>query len=174
MALSLCFDDFKIATAELENYAKYYQNHGHNTNYEHCFLVLPNDIVVDTTFGIVCDKEVYAKIFKPTSCKYISSKELRDCELYQYLQSLKNSTYDKIFPQFKNTNLDKAMDSDEYWNLFMDWQNKNLAYKNLQKPHMEDFFAKHISRTSNPHCLWNWHLSIHFHPTQETNEEKTL
>ena len=172
LALSLCFDDFKIVTAELDNYAEYYRNHGHKTNYKHCFLLLPNDTVVDTTFGIVCPKEIYAKIFKPSSCKYITSEELKDCDLYQYIQELKTSTYDKIFPQFKNVELGNAMDTDEYWNFFMEWQNKNLAYKNLQNSNMEDYFTKHISRTSNPHCLWNWHLSVLYHPSQEYNSNK--
>lgn len=166
LALSLCFEDFKIATAKLDNYAKYYQNHGHNTDFEHCYLVLPNDVVIDTTFGIVCKAEIYTKIFKPSSCRSISSEELRNCELYEYLQSLKSKTYADIFPQFENLNLAKAVDSDEYWGLFMDWQNKSLAYKNPANTHIEDFFAKHISRTSNPHCLWNWMLSIQYHAKQ--------
>ena len=167
LALSLCFDEFKIATAELDNYAEYYRNHGHNTTYKHCFLVLPNDIVVDTTFGIVCASETYDKIFRPIDCKYVSSKELENCDLYQYIQQLKTSTYDKIFPQFKQVDLGKAMDTDEYWDLFLDWQNKNLAYKNPQNEHMENYFTKHISRTSHPNCLWHWHLSVKYHQCQE-------
>jgi len=166
LALSLCFDNFKIVTAELDNYEKYYQNHGYIATYKHCFLLLPDNTVVDTTFGIICDKDVYAKIFKPSSCQYISSEELTDCELYQYLQSLKRNTYDMFFPKFKNTSLDKALDSDEYWNLFMEWQDRNLAYKNPQNEIMEDYFSKRISRTSNPHCLWDWMCSIKFHPDQ--------
>jgi len=168
LALSLCFDNFQIVTANLDNYAQYYRNHGHNTDYKHCFLLLPNDIVIDTTFGITCLLGTYRKIFSPSNLRYISSDELKDREIYQYIQSLKNTTYDEIFPQFSNKKLAEAMDTDEYWDFFLDWQNKNLEYKNPTNQHMEDYFTKHISRTSNPHCLWNWMTSIQYHPSLKT------
>ncbi|MBQ7880792.1 MAG: hypothetical protein IJ358_03010 [Clostridia bacterium] len=174
LMLSLCFENFKIVTAELDNYAQYYKNNSYNTDYKHCYLILPNDMVIDTTFGIICKKDVYTKIFKPSNCKYISNEELKCNKLYQYLQSLKDSTYDMIFPQFKDVKLDRAMDTTEYWDLFFDWQEKCVAYKNENNTHIENYFKEYIARTSNPHDLWNWMLSVQFHKDQLEDDNKEL
>lgn len=175
LMLSLCFEEFKIVTANLDNYADYYKIHGEkNTDYKHCYLLLLNDIVIDTTFGIICKKDVYIKIFKPSNCKYISNEDLKDNKLYQYLQSLKNSTYDVIFPQFVNIKLDKAIDTDEYWNLFYDWQEKCLAYRNENNSHIENYFKEHIARTSNPNILWEWMLSVQFHKDQLAEDKEEV
>jgi len=174
LALSLCFNNFTIVTANLENYSKYCQNKGRNWTFNHCFLMLPNNTIIDTTFGIVCDKDIYSKIYNPQSCKYITNEDLKDNKLYQYISSLKNSTYDAIFPQLKDKPLGEAIDTNLYWDFFMDWQNKNIEYKNDENKHIEDYFTKHISRTSNPNCLWQWMLKIQYHNNQESINELTI
>lgn len=65
--------------------------------YEHTFLSVELDgqkIVIDTTFGFITDYETYKFIFNPNKIRTISSEQLKNVEVYQYIKSLKDYKID--------------------------------------------------------------------------------
>ena len=91
VALSLCYDKFQIATANLSDYA----TDIYKKDFEHSFLIVPTDkyytdgtqvmAVVDPAFGFYTTLDTYDKIFNLQNVRTMSSFQTRQTKPYSIL-----------------------------------------------------------------------------------------
>ena len=177
IALSLYFKDFEIITCNLKNYAEHYTIKSKNSFYgsqeldefEHTFLVIDLEgekTVIDTTWGFITDFETYKDIFNPNKIRIITSEQLKNVKLYQYIKSLKEYILDL------NCFYDIYIEEENKWitsdgeNEFRKIQEKYLDlcknYKNVDNHHLQDFINRCLFRTSNDTCHWDWRVTLKY------------
>lgn len=171
VALSLYFDKFKIITCNLQTYADHYTvKSGIKTEeYEHTFLLIELDgieTVIDTTFGFITDFKTYKNIFSPKNIRVITSNQLEEVKLYQYIKTLKeysgsplgfNEVYDDKKKEWVLTE-----EEQKYQNIIQKYMDMCLNYRNKQNYHLTDFINRCLFETSNSQCHWNWKTSLQF------------
>lgn len=162
LALSMCFDEFEIVTANLKNYWEYYYKHTHSKigKFEHTFLVVNIDgkkMIIDTTWGMITDYDTYNYIFDLQDIKIISSDEIKKTEIYQFMQENK---------YLKGPSEESERIKDEEWENYdkIIYHHMDLCknYKNENNPHLQDFFNRCIYITSNISTVEHWRLSQQF------------
>ena len=141
LALSLYFDEFEIITCNLSNYNNHYNKRHKDERkkeFEHSFLIVTIDnkkCVIDTTWGIITDYDTYNDIYALDNIRIISSKDLKNNEIYSFIKERKNIS-----------------DSSQSYIL-----NKYLKmcknYKNSDNKHLEDFINRCLVITSNSECM---------------------
>lgn len=162
LALSMCFDEFEIVTANLKNYWDYYysQTYSKIGKFEHTFLVVTiadKKMVIDTTWGLITDLETYDYIFDLQDIKTISSNEIKETDVYKFMQENK---YLKG-PSFES----ERIKDEEYQNYEkMIYRHMDLCknYKNENNPHLEDFLNRCIYKTSNISTVDHWRMNQEF------------
>lgn len=178
IALSLYFKDFEIITCNLKNYAEHYTIKSKNSFYgsqeldefEHTFLVIDLEgekTVIDTTWGFITDYETYKDIFNLNKIRIITSEQLKNVKLYQYIKSLKKYVLDlNCFHEIYIEEENKWITSDGE-NEFRKIQEKYLDlcknYKNVDNYHLQDFINRCLFRTSNDTCHWDWRVTLKYH-----------
>ena len=162
LALSMCFDEFEIVTANLKNYWEYYYKKTYSKlgKFEHTFLVVNIDgkkMVIDTTWGMITDYDTYNYIFDLQDIKVISSDEIKKTEIYQFMQENK---------YLKGPSEESEIIKDEEWKNYdkIIYHHMDLCqnYKNENNPHLQDFFNRCVYRTSNISTVDHWRLSQKF------------
>lgn len=153
VALSLCFDDFEIVTCNLANYVDYC-NHKYGNyldEFEHSFIVVNLDgvkTVIDTTWGIITDYEVYKYIFNINNVRIISSNELKNTDVYKLISDKKHY----VGPSFLNI-LHKDNFYDDYALMFEEYLNLCKNYTNSDNAHLQDFINRCLYSTSCESCF---------------------
>ena len=148
VALSLYFDEFEIITCDLTNYTAYYNKHSEDRKreqYEHSFILVNIDnkkYVIDSTWGIITDYNTYKHIFGVKNVRTLSSNELKNNIIYQYIKERKNIKGPDIY-------------NDEYSKEIHKYMAMCENYKNPDNKHLEDFISRCLFRTSNSTCMWN-------------------
>ena len=168
VALSLCFDDFSIITCNLKNYAEHCISKSGDSlddyeklpEFEHTFLVIDIEnkkTVIDTSFGFITDLETYNYIFQIDNVRMLSSKELKNTEIYKFIENrklLEGPTYED--------DLKETEAYQKYSKEIHKYMETCKNYKNNNDTHLEDFFSRCLYRTSNNYCLWSWRTGLHF------------
>jgi len=161
-ALSMCFDEFEIITANLKNYGEYYckKTNQKDEKFEHTFLVVNLEgkkMVIDTTWGMITDYETYDYIFDLQDIKTISSEDIKHTEIYKFMIENK---------YLKGPSYESEIKKDEEFKRYSDIVEKHMdlcqSYNNEQNPHLQDFFNRCIFRTSNNTTVWHWRLHQQF------------
>lgn len=164
VALSLYFKDFEIVTCNLVNYLNHYNQKASNKidEFEHTFLVIKienKEIVIDTTFGMITDKDTYKYIFNPNKVKCIDAKDLKNTEIYQYIKQRK----DIKGPSYKSE-LKEDEKYKEYEKSLNEYMNMCKKYVNPDNEHLQDFINRCLFQTSNTACFYNWRTDYFFKP----------
>lgn len=157
IALSLCFKEFEIVTCNLKSIADH--NNAKSDykikQYEHTFLVVNIDgkkTVIDTTMGLITRFNTYKHIFSCNKIKIISSKEIKETEVYKFIESQKLinklCSHSEFFYDHKYG---------EYIHKYMEMCK---SYENTINNHLQDFINRCLFRTSNEDCFawWIWNL----------------
>lgn len=173
VALALCFDDFEIVTCNLKAYADYlkknFSDYDDNTEFEHTFIVINIDvkkIVIDTTWGMITDYDTYDYIFHLNKIRRISSSELKNTEIYEFIESRKLIAGPSHESYLK--------DSEDYLKYRADLQvymDMCQNYSNDKNKHLQDFFNRCLYRTSNSTCLWDWRGTLYYKHIIDTQIE---
>lgn len=162
LALSICFDDFEIVTANLKNYWDYYYKKTYSKagKYEHTFLIVNIDekkTVIDTTWGMITDYDTYNYIFDLQDIKAISSDEIKKTDVYSFIIENK---------YMQGPSHDSELKEDDEFKKYSDVVEKHMElcknYKNEDNPHLQDFLNRCVFKTSNSTTVWHWRLSQHF------------
>lgn len=165
IALSLCFDEFEIVTCNLVNYVNYYNQDSDRIidEFEHTVIVAILEgkrIVIDTTWGLITDYNTYKYIFNINKIRSISSKDLNNTEIYQYIK--KRKYYVGPSYEIKSNNNEKYEEYKLMMNEYMDMCKK---YLNSENKHLQDFINRCLYNTSNKACLDTWRSDYHFKST---------
>lgn len=168
VALSLCFDNFKICTAKLKNVEEVWSRW---KGEYHGFLILEKDgveYVVDTTFGFICSFDVYKRIFAPYEIQQFSSNEIKASEPYKFLEKYKS---DASAWKFFCSKKDKQDGYKAYNLLFYpekDDQNIHFVdkveefsrlcneYVNVENPMLQEFFNNKLYKVSTLRWIQSW------------------
>lgn len=173
VALSLYFDDFEIITCNLANYVDYYNQKSDRKikEFEHTFIIVYLDgkkTVIDTTSGIITDFDTYKYIFSINKIRSISSEELKNTEIYQYIKSFKeypgaplgfNEVYDEEKKEWLPTEEEL-----KYRNIIEEYMDMYKKYSNSNNKNLEDFINRCLFKTCNNHCLWKLRTSLQCKP----------
>lgn len=171
VALSLCFDNFEIITCNLINYARHYnEKSGRKIDeFEHTFIVVDLDgikTVIDTTWGMITDYETYKHIFNINQVRVISSEDLKNTKVYQYIKSLKEYTG---APLDSNWVYDKekkewfpSKEEIKYCNIMEEYMDMCKEYNDPNNKHLTDFINRCLFRTSNSACIEEWRANLRF------------
>lgn len=161
LALSLCFDEFEIIICNLENYRNYYnqRNDRKIAEFEHTFIVIDVEgekTVIDTTFGMISDYETYKHIFNINKIRRISSKDLKNTEIYQYIQKLKYV----VGPSYESE-LCEDESYREYISMIYGYITmcKNYSNNNNNNNNLQDFINRCLYRNSVTECIDSWRMS---------------
>ena len=162
VALSLCFKDFEIMTCNLKSYNDYYHTKVKSLDKEFEHTVLVVDIegkktVIDTTWGFITDLETYKDIFCINNVRIISSDEIKNTEIYKFIESrklIKCPSYDEYIRDTE--------DYQKYSKEIHKYMDMCKNYKNNNNAHLRDFFNRCLYKTSNSSCVWNWRSDLHF------------
>lgn len=162
VALSLCFDEFEIITCNLANYADHYNQNSDRKidEFEHTFIVVDLEgkrTVIDTTWGMIADYDTYKYIFNINNIRSISSENLENEAIYQYIKARK---YD-IGPSYESE-LHEDEKYREYSSMIHEYMDMCKNYSNSNNKHLQDFMNRCLYRTSNSTCLYNWRMSQYF------------
>ena len=171
VALSLCFDNFEIIRCNLKNYADHYnqKSDGKINGFEHTFIVVDLEgikTVIDTTWGMITDYETYKHIFNINQVRVISSEDLKNTKVYQYIKSLKEYTgaplgFNKVYDKEKNEWF-PTEEEIKHRNIMEEYMNMCKEYNDPNNKHLTDFINRCLFRTSNSQCLWNWRTSLEY------------
>ena len=162
VALSLCFDEFELITCNLSNYADHYT---HKTDrkvdeFEHTFTLVDlngKKVVIDTTWGILTDYDTYNYIFDLTDIRSISSRDLKNTEIYQFVEARK---YD-VGPSYESE-LKKDSAYSKYYSMICEYMNLCKNYINPDNKHLQDFMNRCLYRTSNSACIDDWRITQYY------------
>lgn len=162
VALSLCFDDFEIITCNLANYADHcnQKSDRKNDEFEHAFIIVDLEgkrTVIDTTWGMITDYDTYKHIFNINNVRSISSEDLKDTEIYQYIKARK---YD-AGPSYESE-LHEDETYKEYSSMIHEYMDMCKNYSNSNNKHLQDFLNRCLYKTSNSTCLGNLRRRQHF------------
>ena len=162
IALSLCFNDFEIMTCNLKSYNDYYNSKTNHKSKEFEHTVLVVDIegkksVIDTTWGFITDLETYKDIFCINNVRIISSDEIKNTEIYKFIENIKFIESPSYEDKIKNT-----LEYQNYSKEIHEYMDMCKGYKNDKNKHLEDFFNRCLYKTSNSSCVWDWRSDLHF------------
>ena len=150
IALSLCFNDFKIITCNLQNYVEYYNknNIDYIEEFTHTILLVNLEnkkVVIDTTFGIITDIQTYNYIFNMKDVNIIFSEELKKTEVYKYIEDRK--LINNIKKQEK-----------EVW----EYMSLCCTYKDEHNKQLEEFINEHLLNNLNNSVVKYWIKKLEF------------
>ena len=145
LALSLCFKNFTIITANLKAYLDFYNRHFLDKldEFEHTFLLTKikgKNKVIDTTFGLITSLETYDFIFTLDNIRKIDSSTMQNLIIYQDL--LKQINY--IGPSYD----EEIKQNIAYRKYYENWQKLENSWQNFK--HENKNVETFINR-----CLYN-------------------
>lgn len=167
VGLSLCYDDFKLVTCNLKNYAEYYNVNTEpvyvecydeadmiaSKKYEHTFLVLEDKTVIDTTFGILTDIDTYEDVFGVENKKIVTKDEIKNTKIYKFLLQHK----DLIAPPYWCPCNDKEKKiQQDFEDIIKEYIEGCKNYKNEDNVHLQDFISRCLYRTTHQDCVDDW------------------
>lgn len=155
VALSLYFDSFEIITCNLNNYTKHYNEKTDTKkgDFEHSILLTKIDgkeIIIDTTWGMITDYETYKYIFDIDKVRKISSKELKNTEVYKYIENRKYNNGPS-----RESELQEDLEYQKYINELDEYMNMCKNYSNTNNYVLQDFINRCLLKTSNSFYLWD-------------------
>lgn len=160
--MSLCFDEFELITCNLVNYRDYYnqKSDSKDDEFEHTFIVVDlkgKRCIIDTTWGMITDYDTYKYIFDIDNIRSISSKDIKNTEIYQYIEKRKNY----IGPSYES-----KLHEDETYKGYISMMDRYMdlckSYVNPNNKHLQDFINRCLYETSNVRRLEDLRVSKQF------------
>lgn len=170
VALSLLFEktenapykNFRVVNCDLNGYLNYINDINHNysgrKDFDHSFFVFEmngRDIVIDASFGIIMEYDTYKDIFGTQYIKEFSVEELKETEVYRFLENNKgfiiSSLQDKdLLDENKN-----KQDENKFYELINQHSKLCENFNSYENFYLTFFITKRLLSCSNTGKLYS-------------------